>query len=59
MASMLAAQPSQPDAAGDWPMYSRDLAGTRYAPLTHVNTQNVARLVRAWFYRLPERAPKK
>jgi quinoprotein glucose dehydrogenase len=33
---------------GDWPMYSRDLAGTRFSPLTEINTANVAGLVEAW-----------
>ena len=37
---------------GDWPMYNRDLAGTRYSPLAQVNTGNVARLTRAWSYLL-------
>ena len=27
----------------DWPTYNRDLAGTRYSPLTQINTQNVSR----------------
>src|SRR6202521_2897364 len=36
----------------DWPMYNRDLAGTRYSPLTQINTRNVARLARAWSYKL-------
>jgi quinoprotein glucose dehydrogenase len=33
---------------GDWPMYSRDFAGTRYSPLTAISTRNVGRLVQAW-----------
>ena len=40
------------NAAADWPMYNRDLAGTRYSPLTQINTTNVARLTQAWSYRL-------
>src|SRR5690554_2759344 len=35
-------------AAGDWPMYSRDLAGTRFSPLTQIDTRNVGELVEAW-----------
>ena len=27
--------------AADWPMFNRDLAGTRYSPLTQINTTNV------------------
>ena len=29
--------------AWDWPTYNRDLAGTRYSPLTQINTTNVSR----------------
>jgi glucose dehydrogenase len=36
----------------DWPTYNRDLAGTRYSPLTQINTKNVSTLVPAWSYRL-------
>jgi quinoprotein glucose dehydrogenase len=43
-AAVLAAPP----AAGDWPMYSRDFAGTRYSPLTEINPGTVGRLVQAW-----------
>ena len=42
--------PRSPDA--DWPTYNRDLAGTRYSPLTQINTTNVANLKQAWAYRL-------
>jgi len=37
---------------GDWPMFNRDLAGTRYSPLTQINTNNVTRLHQVWSYRL-------
>ena len=43
--------PARP-AAADWPMYNRDLAGTRYSPLTQINAGTVARLSRAWSYTL-------
>ena len=33
-------------------MYNRDLAGTRYSPLTQINTANVTKLTQAWTYRL-------
>jgi quinoprotein glucose dehydrogenase len=36
--------------AADWPMYSRDLASTRYSPLTQINTDNVSKLTEAWSY---------
>jgi quinoprotein glucose dehydrogenase len=40
---------AQPDVApGDWPTYSRDLAGTRYSPLTEITRANVGRLAQAW-----------
>ena len=39
------------DNGADWPMYNRDLAGTRYSPLTQVNTTNVSKLTKAWTYR--------
>src|SRR5437762_5487770 len=37
---------------GDWPMYNRDLAGTRYSPLTQINAVNVSKLTQVWSYRL-------
>lgn len=36
----------------DWPTYNRDLAGTRYSPLTQIDITNVSTLVRGWSYRL-------
>jgi len=39
-----------PDA--DWPTYNRDLAGTRYSPLTQINAENVSKLTQVWSYRL-------
>ena len=32
----------------DWPMYTRDLAGTRYSPLKQINAGNVSKLTAAW-----------
>src|SRR5262245_34530001 len=37
---------------GDWPMYNRDYAGTRYSPLTQINATNVATLKKTWTYGL-------
>src|SRR5713101_8353519 len=37
---------------GDWPTYNRDLAGTRYSPLTQINTKNVGKLAQAWTIRV-------
>jgi glucose dehydrogenase len=42
------APPRSPDA--DWPTYNRDLAGTRYSPLTQINTGNVTQLKEVWTY---------
>ena len=42
---------------GDWPMYNRDPAGTRYSPLTQINTKNAAKLTQAWSYPLKSGAP--
>ena len=39
-------------APGDWPNLNRDLAATRFSPLTQINTSNVASLKQAWTYRL-------
>jgi glucose dehydrogenase len=41
-----------PSADGDWPMYNRDLAGTRYSPLKQITKDNVEKLTRAWAYPL-------
>src|SRR5580704_7655951 len=37
---------------GDWPMFNRDLAGTRFSPLTQIDTTNVATLTQSWSYPL-------
>src|SRR5207244_3495704 len=39
------------NAAAEWHTYNHDLAGTRYSPLSQINTSNVARLTQAWTYR--------
>ena len=56
---LLFAQTSPPPSArrsrdnpADWPMYTRDLAGTRFSPLKQINTRNVAQLQMAWSLRL-------
>ena len=46
------AQSAKPAPASDWPMYNRDLAGTRYSPLAQINTKNVANLKLAWSFQL-------
>jgi quinoprotein glucose dehydrogenase len=49
MVSGLHAQKTK-DNPNDWPMYTRDLAGTRYSPLKQINTENVSKLTQAWTY---------
>jgi len=46
---------AQKAADGDWPMYGRDLAGTKFSPLKQVNADNVARLQPAWTLTLVDR----
>ena len=36
----------------DWPMYNRDLAGTRFSPLKQITPKNVANLKLAWQFKL-------
>jgi quinoprotein glucose dehydrogenase len=56
-----AARPSLP---GDWVNYGNTLAGSRYSPLSQINTSDVGRLKLAWSFRtgdLPrpgEKAPR-
>ena len=42
---------------GDWPVYGRDAAGTRFSPLTQVTPANVESLTVAWSYRTRETEP--
>src|SRR5262245_66142967 len=46
------AQTPRSNPGADWPMYNRDLGGTRYSPLTQIGTTNVSNLKMAWSYRL-------
>jgi glucose dehydrogenase len=39
-------------AAADWPMYNRDLAGTRFSPLNQIDTSNVGKLKQVWSHNL-------
>jgi glucose dehydrogenase len=38
----------KPIPAADWPLYSRDLASTRYSPLNQISAANVSQLALAW-----------
>src|SRR5436190_11937421 len=42
--------------ATDWPMFSHDLAGTRFSPLKQLNASNAAKLKLAWS--MPYRADR-
>ena len=44
--------PSARASGADWPMYNRDLAGTRFSPLTQIDTANVGKLTSVWTYQL-------
>jgi quinoprotein glucose dehydrogenase len=52
LAVVSAQEPGAPTAAGEWPMYNRDVRGTRHSPLTQITPANVARLRQAWSYKL-------
>jgi quinoprotein glucose dehydrogenase len=48
----LSAQAPPTPSAGDWPMYNRDLKGTRHSPLTQIAPANVSRLRQAWSFKV-------
>jgi glucose dehydrogenase len=54
--NFIVALPLLAQAPGDWPMYSHDLAATRYSPLEQITASNASRLVPAWTFRLNARA---
>src|ERR1700733_15743326 len=56
LTTLLAQTPAP--ATGDWPMYSHDLSGTRYSPLTQITSKNVGNLKPAWTYRLRSEAER-
>lgn len=41
----------------DWPMYARDLAGTRYSPLKQINEGNVSKLEKVWSFKIGGHGP--
>ena len=45
---LAAAAAAAAPADGDWPMYGRDFAGTRFSPLTDIDAANVDQLALAW-----------
>src|SRR5262245_26815845 len=46
---------SAAEADGDWPMYGRDLAGTKFSPLKQITAENAGKLQPAWNLTLVER----
>lgn len=48
------AQAQTPSTANpaDWPMYNRDLGGTRFSPLHQIDTSNAGTLKQVWSYNL-------
>jgi glucose dehydrogenase len=50
IASLASAQTVVP--AGDWPRYTRDLANTKFSPLTQITNANVSKLSPLWSFRL-------
>src|SRR5687768_18406820 len=48
----LSAQVPAPAPAGEWPMYNRDLMGTRHSPLTQITPANVVRLRQVWSFKV-------
>src|SRR5260221_3552811 len=55
IAALVVVGKAQKAADADWPMYARDLAGTKYSPLTQINADNVSKLTPAWNVTLVER----
>ena len=54
----LQSQQSRTPRNGDWPMFNRDLSGTRFSPLKQITTGNVANLKLAWTYQLRTEAER-
>lgn len=47
---LIACQPEKSAADHEWPVYSSDLAGSKYSPLDQINTDNVHQLAPAWVF---------
>lgn len=50
--TVIYAQDRPAPAGADWPMYNRDVMGTRHSPLTQITPANVSRLRQAWSFRM-------
>jgi glucose dehydrogenase len=57
LAATGSAQRSAAPPASEWPTYNHDLAGTRFSPLTQINSGNVSTLRQAWTYKWPSAGP--
>jgi quinoprotein glucose dehydrogenase len=53
--AFVAATALRAQAPSDWAHYGRDAGGSRYSPLTRIDTANVGRLAPAWEFRTGER----
>src|SRR3954468_881976 len=53
LAVVVAQQKKAATPAQEWQTYNHDLAGTRFSPLTEINTGNVAKLDKAWTFQFP------
>jgi glucose dehydrogenase len=49
---LLISLPLLAQSPGDWPTYNRDLASSRFSPLTQITPANVNKLALAWSYKL-------
>lgn len=54
----LATRSASAQQPGDWPSYGRDPGGSRFSPLTQIDTANVAQLALAWTFRTGELGTK-
>jgi quinoprotein glucose dehydrogenase len=54
-ATLIGLAGQQTPADGDWPMYARDLAGTKFSPLRQITADNASNLRAAWNLTLVER----
>src|SRR5207249_10131100 len=52
LAVVRTAQPPAATPAQEWRTYDHDLSGTRFSPLTEINSGNVARLAQSWTFNL-------
>src|SRR3954467_15855017 len=53
LAVVVAQQKKAATPAQEWQTYNHDLGGTRFSPLTEINTGNVDKLAKAWSYQFP------